>query len=459
MDMPQTKIFFGQRSSSTSYGSISIDGNGSSARITFEDKDTRQETSAILQVYELHLLKSLQIFKKNPCEKQVEKLINTWYTIKTDGVIIKFATQNELAFAFSAENVEDCFSKWNGIHAGELNYFEEIQFIKRFTIEQLDSILGMDAERIKLLVKNQVSFVTLLHCGITIEQIGKLELSVLKKYLSSSFKLPDALTLVTIQQILGLEHTPPAIPEASSGQKLHYLGGSDSGSAGGFSYKFNDNKIIVTHTSNQTTLTVTFGTLTETGKTEFSLIDFSTCNSEHLVHDWYHISDTAATSDNPAKAMYCPELGYVINETSQGPFPVQHFKENCPHMLHEILYYREKSFIIFLEEYGITLGELRELPGMTQPKIDELFKHRFILFSLLKTGIQFADLAKVEQDRLSCVLSNYAKTEAALEFTNVFEVLGLGEAPSTYSPAFFSQAPAPEPRGFSCRQNISCQLL
>lgn len=466
-DRLRTGLFSGQQLSAKSWGSISMDGQGDKAVFTFADKHGQQKTSATVQVCERHQLRSFAAFNDVSCEESTEELVTTWHTKKTSHAIIKFTTQNELAFVFSTtDDLNDCYSKWEGYGAWQLAYFKELEFVNllerlHLSVAQLRTIPGMDAGKIKLLVTYQNGFIRLLKNGVTLEQIGLLEPSVLEKYTSSGFQLESALKFVTMQQILGLNHTPRAIPvtdDASSQQTFHYLGSRGYSSCGAFSSESRDNHLIVTHNDSKTTLTAVFGTVTEERKNALNASDFSAHTPEKLVHDWYRINKAAASSsDDVSSVIYCPDSGFIITETSQTGFPEQSFRETYGFMLASMPYYQEKSFVDFLVKNGTTLDELRALPGMTPVKTLALFDNRYPLVSLLQTGIRFADLARVDEDRLVYILSHYSDAKSALNFVNVFELFGLGETVSSYSPGYFQSASSsgaassvPEPEDESC---------
>ncbi|HGC5753444.1 TPA: hypothetical protein ACIZBK_003140 [Legionella pneumophila] len=125
--MPNTHIFSGESYSATSYGGISINGAGDTAKITFKDHN-RNEKLATLKVYELSKLKKLPLFKEAQ-DSGLESLVNSWTTKKTKNSIIKFSTDNELAFVFSSdEEFELDFLKlFEGRFFG-VEYFKEIEF-------------------------------------------------------------------------------------------------------------------------------------------------------------------------------------------------------------------------------------------------------------------------------------------------------------------------------------------
>ncbi|HGC5753446.1 TPA: hypothetical protein ACIZBK_003142 [Legionella pneumophila] len=302
----------------------------------------------------------------------------------------------------------------------------------------------MNNERIQLLVNNIHGLTKLLQRGVTLSQIGLIDLNILKNHLSSSWKLDDALLFVTIQQILGLNHVPPAVssivmPKDEMGTYI-YIGSWGGGSFGPFSYEHSDNEIKITHANKtksvKSTLKVTFG---EVKKEYLSNLNKEIVNllPEKLVHNWYLIAKESNTSNDNVTSLYCPELKCLIQETSQSQFPEKEFRESGYSTLLSVPYYKEKDFIDFLIKKGSSLDELRNLNGFTEIKINALCKNKYELSDLLEKGIKFTDLAKIDEDRLVHVLSNFNKAKAALEFVDVFELLGLRDTSSNYSPRMF----------------------
>lgn len=289
------------------------------------------------------------------------------------------------------------------------------------TVEQLRTVPGMDDRRIKLLVNNKNHFITLLQHRITLTQIGQLDQQVLQKYFESAYRLAKALPFVTLQQILGLDHTPKAIPapEAVAPEsRLTHIGGSSSGSFGNFCYTRSGNRIAITprnsigRTEAAPTLKLLSGEMKAEPKAQLDS-ELAALAPEQLVHDWYHIKIDSGASDEVKKAMYCPELGYITHESHHPEFPVKELKETGHHALLYSKYYQEKHFTEFLFKNGTSLDELRAIPGMTPLKIETLYNNQRHLSSLLKKGMQFADFAIIEEDRLVHVLSNYDDAEAA----------------------------------------------
>ena len=311
-------------------------------------------------------------------------------------------------------------------------------------------IEGMDNERILLLMSNTTGVERLLKHGATAKQIGSADKKALSKCLKSWYKLGDALLFVTMGQLLGIDHVPPAINASSESKEKKFLclqGITAAGTHGDFSYNtFSANELKITHKNNQseTKLTITFGTpAAEAVDSLVILFDCLKANPspdapkpEKLVHDWYLISaSTNETTHDKVTTRYCPDSKCLMNEACQAGFPEEELKKNSFGVLIHSPYYFEKEFVNSLVKLGSSLDELKNLKGMTQTKIETLCWNESNLRELLKLGMKFTDIAQVDENRLEHVMSQFYKAKSALEFVDVFELFGLSKKPtSTYEP-------------------------
>jgi len=446
--MPYTKIFSGMSGSSTSFGYIEISGKGDTGIITFKDHE-RNETKAKIQAYTLSELKKTKDFKNAQEDSGVESLLHEWKTKRVGSKIVKYSGNDELAFVFSSDgDVNSDFEKLAS--SGEaflVDYFKELHAVKSLkdetglTLDQLRLIPGMDEKRVTLLINNISGMIKLLAHGVTIEQLGKADFAQLTKHLHAAWKIKEALKFVTIQQILGINHVPPAmidLPKKSNDGYI-YCGGSGGGTWGDFSYTHNDKSIDVTYDKNKATLQVMFGTL----KDEYvpSEAGLSKMNPDVMLHRWYTLENEVNDKKEMVTTRYCPELKMIHRETTSPEFPEKEFKNG--HYFSMLLtspFYDEVAFGNFLNKKGTSIATLKSIPGMTTDKLALMFKDKYTIEDMLSKGMTFTDFANVDEKRFKYVLTNFSEAKSALEFVEPRELFGLANRPRRHSGLFDGSA-------------------
>jgi|GEM_PF-5483373 len=480
--MPNTDVFSGSCYSSKSYGGIGVDGKGDTAFITFTDKE-RNEKEAEIKVYTLSNLKKNAIFKNASVDPESEFLFNTWFCKRSEKAIIKYASEKQLAFVFSSDqDIDDEFKKALDCYFFySVEYFKEAEFCNilnqklAINITQLRAIAGMSNSRIEYYVNHSSKFADLLdlgfsisqlgamksvriellsdkcyqikellNLGITIEQLELVGLARLKKYFDMSYRINSILEFISIQQVMGLDHAPLAsnkafIPGNQRHISLPYFG---SGTMGEFSYESDNNNIKIVHTDRNTSIKTNFN-LEFGNPTEDSIakLKSSIKNKKklELVHNWYLILKATNETKGELTISYCPELNYLVKETSGELFPEEGLKKDYLPLLVGARFYEEIRFDDFLIEKGCPIDQFRKLPGMSQSKLELLCNHYSTMTKIVDKGINIEKFALIDEARLSHIIINYHQAEKALEFVDIFELLDLNNTTPRQALSFFNR--------------------
>ena len=443
--MPETHIFSGSQYSATPFGGVGVEGKGDTAEITFTDKK-RNETKATLQVFKLNKLNKTSDFLNAQEVEENEKYVHTWFIRKSKNQIIKYSGNDQLAFVLTTDaNLDDRFSKLCVYEYFHIDYFEELRFAVyldrkfKLTCDDLREIPGMNDARIKLLQDHRHDLDRFISKGLTLQQIGQVKLDVLKKHLDSAYKLDEALHFVSLQQILGIDHTPLDLnsvePFESSGER--YIGGFGGGSLGDYSYDHSDNEMTYTHKKSKATYHINYGYLNNDLVKSFTQ-QANKVKPEQFIHAWHTMN--MVTSDHiPMTLRFSPDTKQIVKETSDQNFPMDDFKKSYTFLLYSIPYYKEIQFKEFAEKQGYSIEQLQSLNGMTKAKLELMLDFYHDVTDLVEKGVKLADFAKVDVARLKHVLTNFSKARSALEFVDARELLGLnGPSSPNYSPRFYN---------------------
>lgn len=475
---PDTNIFQFRAVTNGLYGGIEIIGNGDTASIKLTDRN-RRETKAILKVYNRQSLLNSSEFKNSMDDGYEESLVSTWRTRRSTNTIIKYAGNEQLAFVFTSEGKhEEIFKKlFSQSDFYCLDYFNETKFclsLKEKTglsIEALRNTPGITDKRVRLLYKNSNTFFTLLHHKVTIEQIAALNESIFKLLLknshaikqlltlgltvdqlqhvnlsklancmNNSVELENALKLLTIQQILGINPTPKSIAEINAtitqnNGMTHtpLVRGSESDD---YSRLDTNTATRIKHEPSDTNFTIKFF------KFEFTVasipgIEIEKPEQIDLVHRWY-VFPKLSNDYYQKQSFYCPDLKLMHSEKFDLAFPEEAFR-NSPqrNWLSSTPYYAECNFVSMLEKLGHTVSGLKEVPGMSQEKIELLCAYQLSLEILMNAGIEITEFASVDLERLSAVLQNPIAAQHALKFVDARELLGIPVARKRYSQGLF----------------------
>lgn len=481
VSIPDINLFYGSFTQSDSYGSVSVTGRGDAADIVFYDRHNEQSTRGSIKLYALNKMKK-NVFFYHCMEGKDETLLHTWGTKHVDKAIVKYSEQCPIAFVFSCDgDVENYFNKLFSVSEFLLlDYFKEVQFCEQLqkiagiTLAELRNTEGFTDERIRLLCEHNSNLKELLKCGVTIKQLAVLNDSIfnllitnneaikkifkmglsleqleavsltkLMNCLDNSRELQEALKLVTIKQILGIDHVPKQLNVSVSKQnKLSTTSSSvfSGGSSGNYSYKHDDSKLIITDMRNQSTFQVTFGMFQEGQLSIFNQAILESATSIDLVHKWYIVTSEMRNNGKKHNIFYCPEIKSMHQELIDVAFSEEEFRNCAQYMLLRTVYYKEEKFTNSLNSLGYSIAELKNLPGMSLDKLELFYQNSYALECFLKIGIDFSDLAKVSCNRLHYLFNNRDAVDCALKFVDKKELLGLNKAGKMSENGFFAEA-------------------
>lgn len=462
--MPKTKIFLnGSSYSATNYGGINIEGKDDLAKIIFTDKE-KNKTNAEFQIYDLFRLKFSPTYRRASQDEKYETYIHDWYTRRTGRSIIKYAGSDQQAFIFTTDGKvdRDLSRLYQSPEFNSVDYFKEIRFCDflenhQMTMTRLRAIPGMDESRIQLLMNHLEGFEKLLRYNLTFEQIGSFNIKRLQQMISEPkaieeliskgitieqlsqvdpaklnhyfenayFHLDKALTIVTIQQILGINHIPLDISKIKlpkdDGWKS--LGGSGYGSFGAYSFEDKNNHITVTYKKNNSHYQLAHGKAQEKSVKIFE-DSVKNATPEVIVRAWYKVAESKNENGQTISILYSPALKYAVHSTIDASFPVEDFMKDIYSLAFvEVPYFHEKDFA---KKVKIPLDVFKKMEGMTQGKLELLEKYSSQMQSLLWKGADIPDFALVDEKRLAYILQsgNYGH---ALEFVDIKELFGLRE--------------------------------
>ncbi len=404
--------------------------------------------------YKINKLKSLPIFQKAEAG-EVETLVNGWYTKTAPGVVIKFATEKNLAFVFTSEDAtEEQFKLFIPVarslcndddFKGKANsYFDEVSFVHflashQLTVDMLRHDHHFSESRISLLVAHQYNFRALLKHGVCLQQIKEM-----RSVLLAESDLPDVLRLVTLDQISGKNHIAPSAPKMVfqlPEWEPNRTKGTARSESGPFDMEFANNacEISYHHKKNGTLAIMSLRAVAPEAKHKLDA-GIKGLIPERLIHDWYHLPECRSEfSGFITRKIYCPSLNLAIIKKIAPSFPEQKYDDaiDIPCGINPA-YYREQQFANFLIKKGCPLESLRQLPGMTYIKLMTLYAHQDLLIALLKRGMALTDFAKIDENRLLHVFAYEYSAIRALRFVKPAELLGMEQRTLHCSSRMFS---------------------
>ncbi|KTD34245.1 hypothetical protein Lmor_1642 [Legionella moravica] len=437
---------------------LSADIDGYNVTLSRKDKtimvSLNKKDKSILEgkfaFYKLNELILLPIFKEAvPGENEV--LVNVWHTKKAPGVIIKYATKQHLAIVFTTEGEVDEYFEQFISAAGILSikeefkgtsntYFDEVRFVQclashHLTVEMLRHEHHFSESRISLLAEHQFNFTTLLKQGVSLQQIKEM-----KPELLTLINLQDILSLVTLEQITGKNHTAPPVPKMEFRfPEWPPTQGTARTFGGLFNIRYANNRCEISyrHKKNGELALMTLRVDRPQEEEKITLdAEINKVSPERLIHDWYHLPECRSDlSGFITRRLYCPELNFVITKKLAPTFPERKYDEavSIPIGINPV-YYREQRFAHFLMKKGCPLESFRKLPGMTNIKLMTLCFHHDLLVCLLKKGMVLTDFAKIDENRLLHVFDNKDSAIRALHFVKPAELFSLKQK-ATYCPS------------------------
>lgn len=440
--MPEINVFhwsysFVLLSNSNAHG-ISFIAKGDRAEINYLEQNGTLVKDKI-RAYNLDKLSKTKLFR-GATEIGTETLVNTWHSMRSkEGRLIKYATNNNLAFVISSSN-NDAEKRFFKLDFKNIDYFKEHLFVaflnsRNTSVAELRTVPGMDENRINLLVNNLGSFETLLELGFDFKQIAQIKPSVIES--KSSRQLSKALNYLTIEQIMGLNHFPKPARHVTLSYSPSYCGRNGwvkTFNGETITHKHSDTRLDVAYSKKLFQLTTRFSTLTaqfefpsDERKRELDS-QISNLQPEKLAFDWYHIQENT-TSGKIERVLYCPAINRVMVENKHINFPEKN-KSVASTSMASSLYYREKIFQEFLLKNGSSFDKLRAMQGMTNYKIHAMCTNQYAVSELLKKGIQLEDFANIRERRLAYVLTGLSKgfdVDCALKYVDARELLGLNQ--------------------------------
>lgn len=122
---------------------------------------------------------------------------------------------------------------------------------------------------------------------------------------------------------------------------------------------------------------------------------------EHLINTWHTKKSYGCLikyATNHAQALaYCSDDNLEGDINILSKYTSDYFKE--------VSYFKERKFCDDLQkEHGLTITDLRNLPGMNQLKLSLLLQHEDRMKVLLKSNFTFADFARMNGHDLSKLL-------------------------------------------------------
>jgi len=525
-------VFFGSSSSIDSTGGFIIEGNGNVAEIILIDKNKSRKKLTIM-VNTLHQLKKDHYFQTAEEDINVETLLNTWITKRSERCIIKYATDKQLAFVLyndhetvSEADLDDVCK--HSRHFSQIDYFKERYFLHILatqcgvslsdlqklppmrsdyipilanqafaladilTFVSLQQLFSLEYHRLMLLLNNANKIhglfkigLTYLHFskidmdnlvdlvkaytyelekalsvltidqltslkrpqldymlrhadnmkilfahGLTFEQFIQINTKTLKKIADiTSYKLENIVKLITIQQLLGVDHTPLVINDVPPLKRsVDTLFGLISGAGNGFSWHnrhTSDKKGKLTLTyKDQSSITVTW-IPTDEERIDVSKIQGTAMVPKKMIFDWYLLKESTY-QHHTQKMLYSPELAIIVIEERDHAFPYDIAKNNSYVWSHVIApYYDELNFVDFITANGCSIAEIEQLAGMTKEKMLILFYHQTVLKKLMDHGITFSDIAVADVKRLAHVVNHFLLADDALQFVSAHELLAV----------------------------------
>lgn len=437
-------------------GGMVIVGRGNTADIYF---DTSKKELAQVIVYQLAKLIEREEFKQGVLDTEQEKLVHTWHTKRYNNKIIKYATEDQLAFIFDANTkAEENFNKlYDEYYFNRISYFREVLFSKiikmhtHLTINELAQIPGMSEKKIQILYKYVFELKSIFGHKITIEQLAKLnnylfefivngdsnigrvlELGItideLAKVDNSQFDLcmnlnhllRDALKFQTIHQILRLNKISKTIDyketKKTPNTTMH-------GSRDGFTQHKINNCLLIKHQSTNSFFEVNIEKALEQNINK----KIENIEPEDLVHEWYLFSNIS-NEHCQIKKFYSPDSALILKETMTIHFPKDLFSRSiASDILQTFDYYREKEFVDYIGTLGYTILELKMFSGITIDKLELLSKNLELIKEFSRLGVPLKALINVEQRHLNYLFHNFSSVENALKFMEISDILGAPE--------------------------------
>lgn len=412
--------------------------------------------NAVFSFYKLKKLKSLSLYQEAN-QGEDETLVHDWHMKTAPGMIIKYATDKQLAFVFtSSGSLAESFKLFHYATSILGNkklfkeyscYFDEVRFVgclaaHHVTVKMLRDEYHFSESRIALLVKYEHKFNVLMQHGATLQQIKNMNPDLL-----AETDLYGVLKLVTLDQIMGINHNPPPAPKArfrySENLTMQGKGKTLNGRCEiEFSKDHYDLKYHHKNSAKISALTIRSYTPDEKEK---NLLDCGLQGNtpQQLIHDWYHLDDDRSEqTDGVIKKIYSPELNLVIAKKLSSDFPVKKVEHqlNSPLGINPI-YYQELRFEHILQKHGCSLASFRKMPGMTVMKLKIMSDQCQFFIFLLKNGMALTDFARIDEDRLLFVFNESSSAKNALHYVKPAELFGFElKKVRPSSSGFFSQA-------------------
>ncbi len=414
-------------------GGLQIESDGQKATLIQLDGYQGNETGrAILTVYDkndLYLLEN----EIETTERIELPLLNTWQVL--DGTAyqrytgfsrVRLVYSHDCQLGFFCEM--DPGFKFDEIHAIALSghdFFKELYTVQRLKAhaqeEQAVAALLASKAHFQVLVDHHSCIASLVRAGVSIEKMVNISAPNLSVLLSKSEHLYPASQFLSINQLIGADRTPKAIPAKNNWPKLSTRGVAHI-HTGNVSIVQTENRYTISYTKNGNTFEAEYHEYTANNDKDKAELDdlIVTSNKPYsLFHDWYH----AKSTEGDIAFYYAPELGWVSRVKQSAGFQVAETHQED--YRHHFRCFRENKFIAYLQIEGMTKEDFLQIPGINPVKI-ELMCMNLEAVKFLKThGLQIADYGNVDENRLEYIFTYFKEAKSALEFVDVFDLLAL----------------------------------
>jgi len=411
----------------TEFGVLDIESEGDKVTLRHVVRHRGKELArAVLTVYDKSDLEHFPAYM-TPEQKTELKFLNTWHILDSKtadkNIRLVYSDQSDLGFVsvmgpgFEFKFI-DAFILSNHAFFKELDTFNclEASGLSRNSIHTT-----LSREHLAVLVEDHFAINQLIRAGITGEQMATMSVERLALLLKKSSKLSHASNFLSINQLIGLDHTPKPVPDKIDWPKrvndfstMHaYHDNTES--------YHSKNYHEISYEKDGRTYKASYREqiVDEAKKAELDKLFKGRKIKNNLLNHW-HIGKLP---DNSVTLFYAPSISWLSSINESPGFTLEEAFERDP--TQDFLIYRERKFMLALREQGVRIDELLQKPGFTSSKINLLCLNFETVQAFEKNGMKFEDYESVDEQRLAYVFEHFYKAQAALEFVDVFELFAL----------------------------------
>lgn len=430
--MFQQNIFSGSSSALSEHGRIEIDGKGSSATITLTDNDGNI-TNGTLTIKRNDTLPSS--IKNSSSHKQIE-LFNTWDVYDSTDAVMIFCDTADQAIHCTKGPSFDFDKVWHPM-LEQIEFFKEIGFEKILaevgcTFAQLRRMRGMTEDKLKILMDNRSKIKSILSAGFKLEQIANLAPGKIENLFASADKLKNALKLVSHEQILGVGHSSPQLPNTQIRAEANRIVLPMPGHlffANEFKFEHAHSSLVITcapspgfrrESDVELKATITRQNLDDDliSRLKAKAGDLP---AEKLANDWYVFHDHENLRE--VFQYFSSSFNELIIVKADANFPqdvLWRFGQ-----LNQFQYFKEKAVFSLIADNNFLPDVAQKLFALPDSKIKLLCSKVFEVGVLAKKGVTIEQLLSTDEKRLNYILNCFGDAEAALAFVDSSELLGL----------------------------------